>query len=246
MRRLLLAAAFTLAVWPAVAQSPVEKDVLVRPPERVLRMVDDLKRLTEGAERNQLASGRFLFDLRGLAKLYDWPWRSRFLADDFADGDYTRNPVWTASGGPFTVDARGLTSNGGGAIGTAKRMPNALALTVTLKAGDKGGKLGIALGQGEAKNAGYRLDVGAGQFQLHRLTGQGAQAIAKEGFPVDLADGQEHVLIWTRDADGRMQVGIDGKRHLVAQERSNLDPFDHLTVHSEGVWVLRSLLAEGM
>lgn len=246
MRLWLMVAALVFAALPARAQSPVEKDVLVRPPERVLRMVDDLKRLTEGAERNQLAAGRFLFDLRSLVKLYDWPWRKRMIEDDFTDGDLARHPAWTVVKGEAMADAQGLTLKGAGEIAQAKRMPNAVAVVATVKT-SVGATLSLAFRQGEAKATGYRLDVAPGKaMTIVRLTAQGPVAIAQESLGRELADGKEHVLIWTRDADGRMQAGLDGKRLIAVQERSNLDPFDHVALHNEGGWTLRAISVEGM
>ncbi|MEE8563234.1 MAG: hypothetical protein V3S92_06395 [Alphaproteobacteria bacterium] len=71
--------------------------------EQVQKLVDELRALTDEAERNRRADPRFLGDLRGLARRYDYPWRVRLISDDFRDGDYTNNPAWTAAAGKFTV-----------------------------------------------------------------------------------------------------------------------------------------------
>lgn len=71
--------------------------------EQVQKLVDELRALTEEADRNRAADPRFLRDLKGLARRYDYPWRVRLIFDDFRDGDYVNNPAWTAAAGKFTV-----------------------------------------------------------------------------------------------------------------------------------------------
>ena len=71
--------------------------------EQVQKLVDELRALTDEADRNRAADPRFLRDLRGLARRYDYPWRVRLISDDFRDGDYVNNPAWTAAAGKFTV-----------------------------------------------------------------------------------------------------------------------------------------------
>jgi hypothetical protein len=70
---------------------------------RTLELVDRLKDLIRGAERDQRSSSWLTQQLRDLVRRYDWPWRVRLFYDDFRDGDYTSNPRWIVSNGDFWV-----------------------------------------------------------------------------------------------------------------------------------------------
>lgn len=71
---------------------------------RVQEFVDRLNALVDEAEKSRAADPRFLDDLRDLARGFDRPWRTLLLADDFGDGDFTRNPVWRVTAGRFWVE----------------------------------------------------------------------------------------------------------------------------------------------
>jgi hypothetical protein len=74
---------------------------------RTLELVDQMKEVIRRAEKSRNADPSLVGQLKELVRRYDWPWRMRLLYDDFSDGDYTRNPVWTVSRGEFWV-TRGL------------------------------------------------------------------------------------------------------------------------------------------
>ena len=69
------------------------------------RLVEELTRLIDEADRARAADPTFLRDLRSVVQRYSWPWRTVVLFDDFADGNITENPAWTTVGGGFTADA---------------------------------------------------------------------------------------------------------------------------------------------
>ena len=69
-------------------------------------MVDQLRTITDRATRDRSGDYRLLQQLRDLAGRYDRPWRFTLLNDNFADGNFTANPIWTVASGRFSVDAR--------------------------------------------------------------------------------------------------------------------------------------------
>lgn len=67
------------------------------------QLIDELKQLTEKAERDRSASYRFLDQLREVISRHDQPWRRRVLFDDFRDGELQRNPTWYSNSQNFWV-----------------------------------------------------------------------------------------------------------------------------------------------
>ena len=67
------------------------------------QMVDDLRKIIRWAHSRHLADPELLDRLRALAKRYDLVWPVRVFHDEFADGNYTWNPPWTALGGDIRI-----------------------------------------------------------------------------------------------------------------------------------------------
>jgi hypothetical protein len=107
-----IAAAALLAgptlITPAAAQTTYSQ---WQPPstqdDEVTAILGELKTLVGKAEQAQAADPQFITDLKGLIASYENPWGTRLLFDDFTDGNYTANPVWTVSAGKYTVDPKG-------------------------------------------------------------------------------------------------------------------------------------------
>jgi len=74
----------------------------------VNKLVQDIQKLIDQAEKDKAADPQFLDDLRGVLADYQNPWTARVLYDDFRDGNYTASPVWTVSNGVFKVKNDGF------------------------------------------------------------------------------------------------------------------------------------------
>lgn len=118
--------AFLLAVSAAQAQEPryssgwsnpdAQRQDLTAPqqPAALNALVKELRKLTRQAERDRAADPNFLADLKNLARRYSWPWQHLVVADNFRDGDFSRNPSWTVSSGSFSVRREGLITTAEG------------------------------------------------------------------------------------------------------------------------------------
>lgn len=108
--------ALILVAGPAGAQSDRYSSNWGTPPSQATpqsggdsaaqRLVDELGRLVDQAEKARAADPVFLRDLRDLARRFDWPWSVRLLFDDWSDGEIASNPAWRSSGAPVAVDPR--------------------------------------------------------------------------------------------------------------------------------------------
>ncbi len=67
--------------------------------------LDDLRGITDEAERTRAADRSVIAQLRDLIRRYDWPWRVALFSDDFRDGDFNRDPAWRVAMGNFQVEA---------------------------------------------------------------------------------------------------------------------------------------------
>ncbi len=66
------------------------------------QLLEELRQITDDAERNRSASMGLIAQLRDLARRYAWPWSRLIVSDDFDDGNFTQNPAWTVISGTFT------------------------------------------------------------------------------------------------------------------------------------------------
>lgn len=76
--------------------------------QQTQQLINELKQLTDQAERDRSASYRFIDQLRDLTSRYDAPWRKQVLYDDFSDGELTRNPSWQGNMDYFRLSRSGM------------------------------------------------------------------------------------------------------------------------------------------
>lgn len=80
--------------WRPAGDSTVATEELLR----------ELTAITDAAERDRAASPDVLADLRQLIARYSEAWPVVWFSDDFADGDFTKAPVWAVITGHWVVD----------------------------------------------------------------------------------------------------------------------------------------------
>ncbi len=85
--------------------SPSSTDTSQVPREQKLQnLINELNALIDAAQRDRAANRLFLRDLKDLTARYANPWSQRVLFDNFTDGDYTRDPVWSVTSGDYFVE----------------------------------------------------------------------------------------------------------------------------------------------
>lgn len=105
--------------------------------------------------------------------------------------------------------------------------------------------------QGADGKAGYRLAYNPGAtptLELLALSARGASALI-EAFdgPLALDDGAPHVIQWTRDRAGRMEVSVDETRVISVADQRFRDPFAGFAlINGGGDYALRSLTIDGV
>jgi len=93
--------------------------------QKLQKLVTDLNALIKKAETANAADPNFLADLKKLSAQYPATTAALggqgtvFLYDNFADGNYTANPVWKVSAGAWKVDVKGSTTGLSSTIGAS-------------------------------------------------------------------------------------------------------------------------------
>ena len=94
-----------LIALPVSAHQPYSSWSNPEASNKTLReLLSELNSLVGKAEKARAADGVFLRDLRNLIRNYDTSLQSTVLIDNFADGNFNINPVWTVSEGSYWVE----------------------------------------------------------------------------------------------------------------------------------------------
>lgn len=138
-------------------------------------------------------------------------------------------------GGGATAPQPTATVDRASAIETRARISNAFAATVELSSWKADGTFAVAVNQGLG-GSGYRVVYRAGQnptLELVRVTSRGLGVIDSKSITA-LEDQKTHTLAWTRTKDGTMTISLDGTATLTARDASFRDPFDSVSLTSQG------------
>ena len=116
---------------------------------------------------------------------------------------------------------------------------NAFRVELELASSQAPGGLELGVFQGNRPNSGtgYHLVYAAGSqpaLTLIRQIAGSTQTVARHDGRLDLEDGRFHRLVWTRGENGQMEVRVDGRRLLRAQDNGLRDPFQGFVLANQG------------
>jgi len=136
------------------------------------------------------------------------------------------------------------------AIYTPVKITNAFATRIEFTSVDRFGRMDFGPYLGQSGATAYRVAYLPGQtkdsLRLIRITPRGAVAIATYKGGLNLEDGRRHVLEWTRDRNGAMNVVLDGQDMMQVTDRTINKPFDgFLMINSGGTYWVRSVTVDG-
>jgi hypothetical protein len=130
-------------------------------------------------------------------------------------------------------------------IYTPVKIPNAFTLKVTLTSKDKQGALNLGAYQGASGSTLYRMVYQPGAapgIAIQKVTSAGATTLGSFNSVVNLEDGKPHLLLFTRDAQGKMAVKLDDKEVATATDTSiKGDMAGLLFINSGGAYYLRDV-----
>ena len=123
------------------------------------------------------------------------------------------------------------------AITLPRRLPNAVAVDMELAPLEGRGVLEAGLYQDDRRRLGYRLAVrpgGTPALALYRVGASGTVLLAESGDSLEIAAETYHRLRWTRQADGRMSISLDGETVFSPRDRVFSDRWSGLLLRNDG------------
>lgn len=125
-----------------------------------------------------------------------------------------------------------------------------LEMTSRVVEGVVGSRFEFGPYQGKETSVGYRLVYMPGvtpSLELISVSPRGTvSTIELYSKPLELEDGQVHIIEWTRDAGGRMVIRVDGTEVMNVADRRFRERFDGFAVvNSGGDYALRSITIDG-
>jgi hypothetical protein len=127
---------------------------------------------------------------------------------------------------------------------------NSFKMTTSFTSSSANGPLNIGPYQGANATSGYRLVYQPGNetgLLLQRIVGNKVTQLGAYNDPIKLEDGKVHQLVWSREANGKMRVYVDGQQMIIVtdtQITGNLDGW--LNVNQGGTYWIREIKVEGI
>ncbi len=135
------------------------------------------------------------------------------------------------------------------AIHIAKPITNAFAIELEFASLGSTGRFVIGPYQGAERTAGYRLAYMPGatpSLELLRVSSRSSGVVDVYFEPVNLEDGADHFIQWTRSRDGDMRISVDGELVLRGSDRAFRDPFQGFEMVNEGgTYLVREIVIRG-
>jgi len=124
-------------------------------------------------------------------------------------------------------------------IHTGLALTNAFAIEFSMSSWAAGGRVEVAVFQGQyagpGRSAGYRLVYQpGGRLELLRTSSRGTGVVDSSAEPLSLEDKKFHAFEWLRYADGRMTVSVDGRQVLSTVDRGFRDSFAGIAIANRG------------
>ena len=135
-----------------------------------------------------------------------------------------------------------------GKIHLDMRISNAFAISAVIAGRGDAGGIDLAVYQGRDKRrSGYRVSYVPGEgVAIIRTSKRGNVIVERSRTPINLSDGKEHTVVWTRHPSGEMALSVDGAQLISVPDRGYRDAFDGFAfLNRGGDYLLRHLTVFG-